>query len=286
MMERPTKQTRHSRRGLGTALRLGTVLVLLLVLLNGCVLLDSFTGAFHRLFGDVEERTPAELMMRGRDYMDEGRYLAASEAFQQIKDRYPYSRFALRAELLLADTMFLRGQYNVAYELYDEFERLHPMNTDIPYVIFRKGECHLEQVSTIDRDQSHTHAAQDEFERLVKRFPNDRYAKIARKKLRKCLIYLAEYELYVGHFYFGKGNFRAAMGRYQYIIEHYPDMGQYHEALEYIRVCREKLAVQEAERKEEIEEAELEKAEKEAAEAAGKAVEEAEEAERSAEAGS
>lgn len=267
-------------------LRLGTVLALLLVLSNGCVVIDSLTGTFNRLFGDVEERTPPELMLQGQEYLDEGRYLAASEAFQQIKDRYPYSRYALKAELLLADAMFLREEYNTAYELYDEFERLHPRNPDIPYVIFRKGECHLEQVSTIDRDQSHTHAAKDEFERLVKRFPNDRYAKVARKKIRKCLIYLAEYELYVGHFYFGKGNFRAAKGRYEYIIENYPDMGQYHEALEYIRVCREKLAEEQAERREEIEEAEREKAEEEAARAAARAVEEAEKAEKAAEGGS
>ena len=286
MMEIRTKQSNPSRRGLGTALRLGTVLALLLVLLNGCVLLDSFTGAINRLFGDVEERPPAELMIRGQEFLDEGRYLAASEAFQQIKDRYPYSQFALKAELLLADAMFLREEYNTAYELYDEFERLHPRNPDIPYVIFRKGECHLAQVSTIDRDQTHTHSAKDEFERLVKRFPDDRYAKIARKKIRKCLIYLAEYELYVGHFYFNKEHFRAAMGRYQYIIENYPDMGQYHEALEYIRVCQEKLAAKEAEQQEEIEEAEREKAEEEAARAAAKAVEEAEKAEKTAEDGS
>jgi outer membrane protein assembly factor BamD len=266
--------------------RLGATLLLVLVLSNGCVVIDSVTGAFSRLFGDVEEQTPPELMMEGQEYMEQGRYAAASEAFQQIKDRYPYSKFAIKAELLLADAMFLREEYTTAYELYDEFERLHPRNPDIPYAIFRKGECHLAQVSTIDRDQSHTHAAKDEFERLVKRFPDDRYAKIARKKIRKCLIYLAEYELYVGHFYFDMGNYRAAKGRYQYIIENYPDMGQYHEALEYIRVCQEKLAAQEAERQEEIAEEEQERAEEEAAKAAAKAVEEAEKSDKNAGEGS
>ncbi len=286
MKETHANQANAFRRARGSVLRLGTILALLLVLSSGCVVIDSLTGTFNRLFGDVEERTPPELMLQGQEYLDQGRYLAASEAFQQIKDRYPYSKFALEAELLLADAMFLRDEYDTAYELYDEFERLHPGNPDIPYVIFRKGECHLAQVSTIDRDQSHTHSAKDEFERLVKRFPNDRYAKIARKKIRKCLIYLAEYELYVGHFYYGKGNYRAAKGRYQYIIENYPDMGQYHEALEYIRICREKLAAQEAEQQEEIEEAEREKAGEEAARAAAKAVKDAEKAEKTAEDGS
>ncbi len=271
------KDMKPRRRGFWAVCRMGTALVLLAALLSGCVVVDTITDAFGTLFGEVEEQTPPELMIEGEQHMEEGRYRAAAEAFQQIRDRYPYSSYALKADLLLADATFLRGHYNAAYELYDEFERLHPRNPDIPYVIFKKGECHLEQVSSVDRDQSHTRAAQEEYERLIRRFPSDRYAEIARKKLRKCLIYRAEYELYVGHFYFNKGHFRAAMGRYQYIIENYPDMGQYHEALEYIRVCQEKLAQEEDEHQEEVEEEMREKAEEEAAKAAAEAMDAAEE---------
>jgi outer membrane protein assembly factor BamD (BamD/ComL family) len=38
------------------------------------------------------------------------------------------------------------------------------------------------------------------------------------------------------------GKYRAAMARYSYLIRNYPDMGQYNEALEYIRRCKEKLS--------------------------------------------
>ncbi|MFO7783511.1 MAG: outer membrane protein assembly factor BamD [Thermodesulfobacteriota bacterium] len=244
----------ESNLSLWPAVRIAAALVLLLSLLNGCVVLDSAAGVIDRFFGEVDEKTPPELLMDGQEYLEAGRYQSAAEAFQQITDRYPYSPQAIRAELLMADAVFKREDYALAYELYDEFERLHPRNENVPFVIYRKGMCHLERVSTIDRDQTHTRAARDEFERLVRQFPEDRYAKLARIKIRKCLIYLAEYELYVGHFYFKRGDFRAAMGRYQYIIRNYPDMGQYHEALEYIRICQEKLAEEEAEHQEEPEE--------------------------------
>ncbi len=229
----------------GRALIKAAVLFLLIGLLGGCGgLVDYGTGVFGRIFGGVEERSPAELIAYGEECLEKGRYQAAAEAFQQVKDRYPYSRYATVAELRMADALFKRGEYNSAYEAYDEFERLHPRNEHIPYVIYRKGECHMEQVSTIDRDQSHTRKAKEEYERLVKRFPGNDYAKLARKKIRKCLIFLAEYELYVGHFYFERGDYKAAMGRYRYIIENYPDTGQYHEALEYMSRCKERLAEQ------------------------------------------
>jgi outer membrane protein assembly factor BamD len=101
---------------------------------------------------------------------------------------------------------------------------------------------HFQQLKTIDRDQSHTLKSKEEFERLVKRFPRDDYAKRARKNIRKCLVYLAEYELYVGHFYYKMEKYRAAMARYTYLMNTYPDMGQYHEALEYMRRCKEELS--------------------------------------------
>ena len=31
------------------------------------------------------------------------------------------------------------------------------------------------------------------------------------------------------------------MNRYTYLVQNYPDMGQYHEALEYLSKCKEKL---------------------------------------------
>ncbi len=210
----------------------GTVLV---SLLGGCSLYD-------RLFGEDEEPTASDHMSEGTRNLEKGNYEKATEAFQKVKDRYPYSRFAIEAELKMGDAFYAAEAFEEAYDAYNEFERLHPKNKNIPYVIYQKGMCHFEQVTTIDRDQSHTLRAKDEFERLIKKFPRDKHTNLARKRLRKCLIYLAEYELYVGHYYFKRGFYRAAMARYNYIIQHYPDMGQYHEALEYINKSKEKLA--------------------------------------------
>ena len=55
----------------------------------------------------------------------------------------------------------------------------------------------------------------------------------------------------VGHFYFRRGRYEAALARFSYVIQHYPDMGQYHEALEFIARCKQKIA----EEKEEAERA-------------------------------
>ncbi|MBL7102226.1 MAG: outer membrane protein assembly factor BamD [Desulfobacteraceae bacterium] len=208
--------------------------IFILLLFNGCALWKS-------LFGE-EELTPAELMSQGVEDFNDGKFEAATESFQKIKDRYPYSEFAIKAELKMADALYERDLFDEAYDEYTEFEKLHPRNPEIPYVVFQKGMCNFSRVSTIDRDQTYTWKAKEDFERLIKRYRRSAYTERARKKVRECYIKLAEHELYVGNFYFKMEKYQPAMSRYIYLIENYPDVGQYYEALEKIKICREKLA--------------------------------------------
>jgi len=215
--------------------------VCILLLFNGCAL-------WNDLFGE-EELTPAEIMSEGLENYRNGNFKAATELFQKIKDRYPYSKYATEAELKMADALYEQDLFEEAYDAYREFERLHPRNPNIPYVIFREGMCFFSRSRTVDRDQSQTYKAKEEFERLIKRFRNSPYTERARKKVRDCYVNMANHELYVGHFYFKMGKYQAAMERYIYAIENYPDLGQYHEAIESIKLCKEKALKKEAEKK-------------------------------------
>jgi outer membrane protein assembly factor BamD len=136
--------------------------ILLVFFLNGCSL-------WNYLF-ETEEKTPTQLWSEGIEAFKKGKYEEATKTFQQIKDRYPYSKFALESELKMADAYFRRSLYLEAFDAYGEFERLHPKNPNIPYVIYQRGMCNFNQITTIDRDQSYTRKAKDEFERLVRKY--------------------------------------------------------------------------------------------------------------------
>ncbi len=211
--------------------------IMLVFLSSGCSYIDKVLGR-----GAEEEADAGELMSQGNEDLTKGRYKDAVDSFQKIKDRFPYSKHALNAELKMADALYLQDEYEQAYAAYDEFEKLHPKHKDMPYVIYQKGMSNFGQIKSKDREQAHTLKAKEEFERLIKRFPRDEYANKARKNLRECLISLAEYELYVANFYYKQGKYRAALGRYTYILNNYPDMGHYQDAMEGIARCKEKLA--------------------------------------------
>lgn len=208
----------------------------LVFLVSGCSTIDRWLGG-----GADDDADAGELMAQGNEDLSAGRYKDAVDAFQKIKDRYPYSRFAVSAELKMADALYLQEEYEQAYAAYDEFEKLHPKHKDMPYVIYQKGMSNFNQIKSKDREQGHSLKAKEEFERLIKRYPREEYANKARKNLRECLIYLAEHELFVADFYYKRGHYISALGRYTYIINNYPDMGQYQDAMEGITRCKEKL---------------------------------------------
>ena len=209
---------------------------LFIFLFSGC--------AFFGFGGKEPERSPQELMREGMSAFRDGDYEEAVESFQNLKDRYPYSTLAVHAELKLADTLFKRKEFEEALGAYIEFERLHPKNKFIPYVIYQQGMCNFLRMKTIDRDQTSSKEALKEFERLRREFPNNSFSQEAQRNIRKCFINIAEHEFYVGHFYFKAGHYLAALRRFEYLITNYPDVGQYEKTLVYIARCKEKLAGQ------------------------------------------
>ena len=132
---------------------------LLFFALYGCSLFQSVP--------QEDERSAEELMSEGLWEFEDGNYGQAADAFQKLKDRYPYSKLAIEAELKFADSLFKRKAFEDALEAYSEFERLHPKDPHIPYIQYQKGMCSFKQIRGFDREQTHALRARIEFGRLI-----------------------------------------------------------------------------------------------------------------------
>jgi len=210
---------------------------LMISLLSGC-------GTFGSIFGKSKkkEAEPQDLFQKGVSLMDKGLYSDASEAFQELAEKYPFSKLAIEAELRYADSLFFKGAYEEAFEAYANFERLHPRDKSIPYVLYQMGMCHFKQMRGFDRDLEKAKDAKKAFERLIRQHPKSRYAVMAKEALTECFKALAYHEVYVGKFYFRSGKYEAALARFKEAIQQYPDVGQYNEALEFIAKSNEALS--------------------------------------------
>ena len=196
-------------------------------------------------FQQERVRSPEELASQGVEQFDGKDYSDAIKTFTLLKERYPYSRYAILAELKLADAYFNDERYPEAISAYEDFARLHPKNEAIPYVLYQIGECHYRQMLTIDRDQAATQQAILAFERLLKSHPRSPYEENAMKKVRFCRQHLADHEVYVGRFYYKSKHYRAALARFQGVLNGYEDVLELEgrQEIEALAVaCKEKLA--------------------------------------------
>ncbi len=210
-------------------------LVLAALVLSGCAWFET-----------REDLSANELAAEGMDAYDFGNYKTAIEHFEKLKDWYPYSRFAILAELKIADAHYRLEEYEEAIAAYESFENLHPRNEAIPYVIYQIGRCYFDRLDTVDRDQTYAAKALEVYSRLIGRFPEDEHARKAAAHVKDCWKSIAGHEFYVGRYYYHQDRPKAALARFQNVISGYPDVGIHHMALQYIADCEARVARSEA----------------------------------------
>jgi outer membrane protein assembly factor BamD len=184
--------------------------------------------------GDGAIEADADLALRAQEELDASDYAEAAELFQQLKDQYPQSRYAVLAELRLGDAYFLNGKYIEAYGAYDAFSDRHPTNDAVPYALYQKGMCWFQRMNGIDRDQSPTIQAINDFAYLVEVYPDSRYSTMAHARIAESMNSLAGHEFYIGEYYFNRKDYAAAMRRFRGLIRAYPDSGYHPRAFNYI----------------------------------------------------
>jgi len=207
--------------------------------LLGLITMFVFSGCAW--FQTEEEKTAQELINDGMEQYNDKDYEDAVESFEKLKDWYPFSQYAILAELKIGDAYYHLEEYEDAIAAYEDFENLHPRNEAIPYVIYQTGLCYFERIDTVDRDQSTAQKALETFERLRKQFPKDPYSIKAEQNIKDCQKSLAGHDFYVGLFYYKSKHYKAALQRFKNVLTNYPDVGVHQKALQYIMQCEEKI---------------------------------------------
>ncbi|MBE9545258.1 MAG: outer membrane protein assembly factor BamD [Proteobacteria bacterium] len=213
--------------------------IFILLVCSGC---NALKKTWNALTGQDFTGSAQQLAWDGMDAYEDGDYKIAIEHFQQLKDWYPFSKYAILAELKIADSNYHLKNYEEAIFAYEEFEKLHPRNEAIPYVIYQIGRCYFDQIDTIDRDQTPARKAYETFQRLDKQFPNDKYARSGAEHITTCVRSLVGNEYYIGVFYYKSKHYKAALHRFMTVLSDFPDVGYHQKALEYIAKCEAELS--------------------------------------------
>jgi outer membrane protein assembly factor BamD len=226
-----------------------TAIVLCLWCLSGC---KSPPPTFEEappadeLYAEGLELLKGHRILRLIPWVNHGK---AIETFQAIIDNYPYSDYAVLAELKIADAYFDDEKYEEALSYYRDFSDLHPQRPEVPYTIWRSALCHERRKHAANRDQTPTREAIVYLDRLLLKYPYSEYAAEAEELWRSLRRQLAENVVGIGNFYMKRQEWESAAERYRMLLNEYPGLGFDAETLYRLGVCYwEMNRKQEAER--------------------------------------
>lgn len=177
-----------------------------------------------RIEEKAEVHLPAEqLIIKGMDEFNVGKYFLAIDYFNEVLDRYPFSPQAPLAELKAADSNYYMERYEEALVLYKEFEERHPTNEAMAYVMYQKGMCNYNRIGRIDRDISGAEDAIQAFQELLRAHPQSPYTNEAQARIKAATEFLVSHEFNVVEFYLRTEKYSQAAIRLRYILAMYPD---------------------------------------------------------------
>ena len=207
-----------------------------------------------------DEESPAEYSVSARQNYEKGmakleeeEWGDAAKFFSFVKARFPYSKFAVLAELRLSDALFGAEAYLEAVDGYKLFIKFHPTHDMVTsgYAAFRIGEAYYKMLPddwfmvppSFEKDPSATRDAERELATFIAKYPGSPYIAKGKKMHEACAKLLAAHEWYVAKFYWERDKPMGTVLRLRTLIGEYSGTGYDPEALfllgqAYIRVKR------------------------------------------------
>ena len=192
----------------------------LTLLLGGC---SSVGGWVADLFKTPPTPLPpaAELYATGELEMTKKRYEDARLPFRKVVERHPQSSYAPRARFLIGEAYYREGEFDKAIKEFESFLAFFPRHEISDLVQYRLAMSYYDQMKPVEQDQSITAKAGDQFRKLVREYPDSRYASDALSKIEICRGRLAQKELWIAAYYINQGNAPAARQRLELVLREY-----------------------------------------------------------------
>jgi outer membrane protein assembly factor BamD len=193
-------------------MRRGILLALVLVL-GGCAWLNP---------GPTPILPAEELYQIGENELGKRRYEEARKNFRRIVERHPNTSYAPRARFLIGEAYYREAEFDKGVKEFETFMAFYPRHQIADLVQYRLAMSYYDQIKPIEQDQGLAGKALDQFKKLVREYPESRYATDALGKIDICRGRLAQKEVWVAAYYLNQGNALGARQRLEKVLVEYP----------------------------------------------------------------
>lgn len=184
---------------------------------------------------NVDSKQPDKVLFdRAMDALKHNKYDVARLTLQTLINTYPDSEFIARAKLGVADSWYVEGGSAAlaqAENEYNDFKTFFPNMPEAAEAQLKIANIHYQQMEKPDRDFTHAMRAEQEYRALIQGWPDSKLVPEAEQRLREVQEVLAEREFGIGHFYYLRPSYPAAIARLRSLVDRYPLYSKADEAL-------------------------------------------------------
>ena len=175
---------------------------------------------------NVNSKQPDKVLYdRAMDALKHNKYDVARLSLQTLINTYPDSEYVARAKLAIGDSWYAEGGSAAmaqAESEYKDFITFFPNMTEAGEAQMKIANIHYNEMEKADRDYTHAKRAEDEYRQLIMQFPDSPMVPEAKKRLLAVQEVLAEREYLIGHFYYMRDAWPAAIARFRSLTDTYP----------------------------------------------------------------
>ena len=172
-----------------------------------------------------------EAYKEGVEALNDGDVLFAAKKFNEAEILFPQSDSAPQSALMAAYSYYTQDYYADAIAELKRFLKVYPAHKDLGYVYYMLAICYYEQIVDEKKDLQSIVNAKENFNIILKNYPNTEYAIDAEFKIDLIDDILAAKEMYLGRYYFDKKKWIPAINRFREIIDNYDTTVYAEEAL-------------------------------------------------------
>src|SRR3954469_17030130 len=175
---------------------------------------------------NLDSKQPDKVLFdRSMLFIHQNKFDQARITLQTLINTYPDSEYIARAKLAVGDSWYAEGGTAALQQAeveYKDFQTFFPNMPEAAEAQLKVAGIHYKQMEKPDRDYTHAKCAEDEYRQLIQQYPDSKLVPEAKQRLREVQEVLAEREYRIGHFYFTRESYAAAIARLKSLVDNYP----------------------------------------------------------------
>ena len=170
---------------------------------------------------NIELKTPEIYYSEALTELENKNYNLAKKMFEEIENKFPLSSETIQSQIMIAFIEYINLNYEESTFKLNKIINRYPSYKNIDYAYYLRALCYYEQIKNENLDGRNNILAIENFEQIINRFPNSKYARDSEQKILFVKENMAAKHMNIAIFYLKNKNYLSALNRFKKVINDY-----------------------------------------------------------------